>query len=551
MNMPASKTFCVKAFGGISVTPSGACAPCCLFERMISDEKGQPFKIWQDDIDKINNSEFMREVRRKMLAGEAVDPCRQCYQVEAHGGVSLRMQANSTDYEMPDVLDPDFIYPALSLDLKLNNRCNLKCRMCQPRDSHLVYNEFEKISKTMPEFQFYSNANLTDPDLEIPLDQIPEWSNSEDFFEKLDRMLSTIRKIAIVGGEPLLLDEVYRLIDLCVERGVASNITLIFTTNLMHVPFEKLRHQLPKFKTVLFNISLDATGKELNYIRYPTVMSKVMENFHKLYSLREAGNMYFQFSPTVQVYNVLYLSDVYHMVEKLLEKKFVFTGAPVHLTYLEFPQHLNIRILPENVRRRAIEKLKRLYIEVPLLMNSPIVRANLNQLIQSLQKDSISHYDYLPEFLHYSQTLDKERGQRGEDFLPELFSFLKDIKPASPVEPFYRTRERGWRLAQQGKLAKAIEVFETSVISSPNKDLDYREMAWMNFELGRMTEAESLYRSAYSINPKDPVILKGLALTYSKAGKLELLKKLLPEACLANPQDPALLELQRMVENEA
>ena len=222
--MPASKTFCVKAFGGISVTPSGACAPCCLFERMISDEKGQPFKIWQVDIEKSNNSEFMREVRRKMLAGEAVDPCRQCYQVEAHGGVSLRMQANSTDYEMPDVLDPDFIYPALSLDLKLNNRCNLKCRMCQPRDSHLVYNEFEKISKTMPEFQFYSNANLTDPDLEIPLDQIPEWSNSEDFFEKLDRMLSTIRKIAIVGGEPLLLDEVYRLIDLCVERGFASNI---------------------------------------------------------------------------------------------------------------------------------------------------------------------------------------------------------------------------------------------------------------------------------------------------------------------------------------
>jgi tetratricopeptide (TPR) repeat protein len=480
-----------------------------------------------------------------MLAGEKIDACRQCYQVENHGGYSLRQMSNRNEAAPVEALKPGITLMPSYIDLKLNNKCNLKCRMCQPRDSHLIYSEFKKIGEANPYFSRFSNTQLIDLDLGILLSEVPDWSTSAFFIEQFTKMLPHIRKVSIVGGEPLILNEVYDLLDLMIEKGFSKNIYIVFTTNLVHLPIDRLEKVLPYFEKTLFNISLDAVDEELYYLRYPTSFEKIKANFEALYNLDVGSStLMLQFSPTVQVYNVLTLDKVYLYTESLLEQGYKLNGlTPVNLTFLEFPMHLNIRILPKKVKLAAVRKLEELKTKIPLLLSKLPVLDNLNQLIETLKNESINHHDYLPEFLYYSQILDQERGQKGEEAFPELFSYLKDISPQAPIESYHQIRERGWKLAGEGKYQAAIELFEESLKSSMNKDLDYREMAWMKRAMGLHAEALTLFEKAYQINPSDQHNLKGLAIQYSIAQNNRRLKEILPEALALNPDDKELVAL--------
>lgn len=535
-----NNSFCSKAFNGISITPSGGCAPCCLFERVIHKSDGTPFKIWEDDLESIYHSEAMKTIREKMLAGVKIDACRQCYQVEAYGGYSLRQQSNTSEIARPEEIAPDAKNLPRFVDLKLNNRCNVKCRMCQPRDSHLIFNEFKKIGETTPEFQNFSNTALTDIDLRIPLDEVTDWSRSPVFRESFRRLVPGLTILSLVGGEPLILDETYELLEMIAE-GAPGKVQINLTTNLVHLPFDRLAKLLPFARWTLFNISLDAVEDELFYLRYPTSFEKVKANFHLLQNL--PGQNRLQFSPTAQVYNVLSLDKVYRFVESLMVDGDHFSKTPVNLKFLEFPVHLNVRILPRSVREVAIKKLKDLKADIPRLMKIPVVAMNLEQLIQILDKESITHHDYLPEFLYYSDVLDRERGQSGPKAFPELFELLKGVSPKAPIESYHTTRERGWRFAQEGKLEDAVLEFKKALESSSNKDLDLREMAWMKLTLGFSKEALDLYQRAYEINPDDPFVLKGLALMYHSNKDESGLAKILHSALRKNPGDSELMAI--------
>lgn len=542
------KHFCIKAFSGLSISPSGSLAPCCLFEKTITRNDGTPFSIWKDDLAEVYNSQFMQTFREKMLRDEAVDACRQCYQVEAHGGYSMRIQCNSLHSEHPKNLQLVDQVP-VTLDLKLNNKCNLKCRMCQPRDSHQIYDEFRRIQDQDPSFKFYSNTDLIDPDLQIPLEDVPNWAELPQFKETFRAMLPGLKKISLVGGEPLLLDELYDTLEICVEENRASQIGLVITSNFMHVPVDRLAPILNEFENVLFNISLDAVGAELNYIRFPSNFDRIIQNFKKLYDVSTFERVQFQFSPTIQIYNILYVDDVYYCVEQLIKDGYKFKGTPVHVTFLEFPTQLNIRILPDETRRLAIQKLQAVAERCPLLMRLPLVKRNLLQVIDILEKEVSPKRDtLLREFMYYSNAIDRQRGQRMQDFLPELHQSLGGIQPTPPQVPYYRRREQGWELAKAGKLAEAISCFELTVKESPDPYIDHREMAWMRFVLQDYAGALQDYKMGLQLEPTDPYLAKGYVLTKIAIDDVADLKPHLAHALSLNPGDEELLKLEKVHE---
>lgn len=545
-------SFCTKAFAALTVTPSGAVSPCCLFERTICDENKRPYKIWENEVESFYNSSFMTEIRSKMIKGERIDACRQCYQVEDNGGISQRMTANLESYEIIEEYDSDQNYLPVSLDLKINNVCNLKCRMCQPRDSNQVHKEFKKIITEVPSFAFYSNTNMKDADLGIDLDLIPEWDGSSSFIKSLNSLLPNLKKISVVGGEPLLSQSFYDLLDVCIAQGYAKSIYIAITTNLSKVPVNKLLSYQREFKSFLINISLDATDEELSYIRYPSDFNQIKENFEKIYLPDHGLHISYQFSPTVQIYNILSLHKIFYFVEDLLEKGYRLSKTPIHITFLEYPMHLNIRILPKNAREEAIVKLRRIFRECPLLMTYAPVVLNLNQIINTLQNDFHTESDkYLQNFIHYTSVLDKERGQSFAEYLPDLFLHLSNYKAVGPIEPFYETRDRGWKLAAQDKLEEAIKLFEISLQFSEDKNVDYREMAWMKLKLKDYPGAVSAYQSAYAITPDDPYVLKGLVIALFNNKEEKKCKELLPLALEIDPTDQSLLDIVEFYKNES
>ena len=544
--LKCNPSFCVKAFTSLAITPSGAVLPCCLFEKSIRDENNVPYNISQHHIDEFYNSDMMKDIREKMINGEKVDGCRQCYQVEANGGDSQRVYSNEEQIEYADVYDSKHKYRPVILDLKLNNICNIRCRMCQPRDSNQVHNEFKKIVTKVESFQNFSNTSFVDADLGISLDDITTWENHPKFLESFNSLIPSLRKISVVGGEPLLSEGFYNIMDLCILNNVARNIFICVTTNLTKVNFQKIQKYQSGFFAFTINISMDATDEAFHYIRYPSQFDVVMKNFREVYAGRPLNKLlFYQFSPTIQVYNILSVDKVYTLVESLLNEGFNFSETPIHVTFLEFPMHLNIRILPQNVRDAAIIKLEVVKKNCPRLMAIEVTRHNLESIITALKNDF--HPDseqLLKNFKFYTDVLDKERNQSFAHALPELAALLSEVEAQAPGDFFYKRRERGWKLAAEQKYLEAIALFESAVKDSDDKSVDYREIAWMKLHIRDFEGARLAYESGLALKPTDPFMLKGLTLTYFALLNIPKCQSSLPAAQEANPNDPELMWME-------
>ena len=134
-------------FTGLATREDGAVKICC---------RSQPIGWIQDDsLENIWNNSQMREVRKKVLCGERHEACRPCFDLEDQGVESLRQRhikdtiPESRINLYPNALDTlteeytmPFEFP--TMEIKLNNLCNLKCRMCHPMDS-TSWNDWQEV----------------------------------------------------------------------------------------------------------------------------------------------------------------------------------------------------------------------------------------------------------------------------------------------------------------------------------------------------------------------------------------------------------------------
>ena len=516
----------------MSVSPTGTLTPCCLMESAIKIN-GRDARIYQDSIEEYYNSDFMVDIRKKMLAGEKINACRQCYQNEAYGGVSLRTRANHEQEEIIEDYGIDKNYFPRSLDLKINNKCNLKCRMCQPKDSNLIHQEFKQIISQDEMFQAFENTKLYDAESLIDLSEIPDWGKSKNFYATIDRILPGLRKISLVGGEPLIVDEVYQLLDYIIEQGYAKKMYICVTTNFMRFDSEKLEKYFREFRKVLILVSLDAINSELNYIRYPSQFKRIDQNIQHIASISKTNpNISFSLALTIQAYNALYIADILDYTESLIKKGVEFRITPISFTYLSYPEHLSLKVLPKTTKKKAIEKLEQFKQNSTLYNKDTQYTKGINQIIGILSETAPENLTKLQEnFLYYTQQLDKSRGQRFQDFLPELFDDFSQLqlRPKSPAMQPALLREKGWMLSKKGAIKEAIQLFEKSLEASGPNALDLRELAWMYLSLGQNQKALDSYTKAYSLNSKDVYIVTGYANCLLSLQKLIEAKRIVEE----------------------
>jgi molybdenum cofactor biosynthesis enzyme MoaA len=94
-------------------------------------------------------------------------------------------------------------------------------------------------------------------------------------------MLQYARKIKLIGGEPTVAKDMFKLLDLAVETGHSKHIELSFYTNITNMQ-DKWLEQLSKFERVIVNCSLEGMGEMNDYLRPPSKWTSVWKNFDKL-----------------------------------------------------------------------------------------------------------------------------------------------------------------------------------------------------------------------------------------------------------------------------
>ena len=342
MKIPHEK-FCVLPWVSLETSPIGTVRPCCLAEEEITDINGNKFDLSKSaELADIQDSNYMRKLRKQFLRAEQPDTCRKCWAVEDADGTSKRMHTlNRLKHIIPDsdwTQDPK---PLMFLDLKLGNICNLKCRICGSWSSStfaVEEIEFSPIAEKKTGFHYQM------------LKQGAWAKDNQDFWEEIKNLSDQIRYIEFTGGEPFMIREHFRFLERIVDMGIAGQVEIHYNTNGTQFP-DNAEDVWQHFKTVEIAFSIDDVGARFEYQRANAVWSEVESNIAQFIAMRDRHpNIQLQACITVNVFNVIYLETVANWAD---QQGFDF----VYWNMLHEARHFSIAALPDTAKQAIVEKL--------------------------------------------------------------------------------------------------------------------------------------------------------------------------------------------------
>jgi len=344
-----SKSFCVLPWIHLNTWPNGNVYPCCL-----TDWREDIGNMKDNTLEELWNVDTMKDIRKHMLEGKQHHSCRKCYQQEKNTLDSSRTSSNRNfEHLIPDITkntrddghndDFNLIY----WDFRFSNLCNMKCRMCGSFLSSKWYEDEVKIYGGSPLPQAIVNVNNY---------------SKKNINTYLDDFIDKVEEIYFAGGEPLLMEEHYYILEKLVEVG-NTDLRLRYNTNLGYLKFKKydnIELWKPFMEKNNLNVtifaSIDGIGKSAEYSRKGTKWDVIEENIKKCLDV----NVNFHVSCTTNIFNVLQIPEFYEHMKSLGVSYY-----SIHLNnILTNPHHYNINILPDNlkqeVKKRYIRHLKSL-----------------------------------------------------------------------------------------------------------------------------------------------------------------------------------------------
>lgn len=400
MSIKEQLYYCPLPWFNLTVSTDGTSVPCCRYHLRNgkSDERG-----WKD------NSIF-QAVREDMQNNIPHEGCNMCWRDEAEGKDSYRKQA----LKWYDKLDIDYNADTPTrLDLKLNNHCNLKCRMCKPWSSNQIQKEFREIGE----------RPLSNPDMDRYFHQFDNFgvlsgSNRRDVVEDLKPYIPTLQQLYATGGEPFLNTDFLRLLEYCVETGFSRDIQLSIITNGT-ILNDRLLQYFNSFKRVKICVSIDGTGLTYEYIRHQASWDMVNQNIERLKQEYQSDQLTLSTSIVPQLYNMLNLEEVIRWGRTVTTRG----DAPVHkVSWLGTPYFLHVRNAPPELKEIARIQLERFLPFCQTQYEQYIVQGVLDDLAKTQLVEDWER------FCDYTRILDIKRHQSINDFIPQLGRFIYDNK---------------------------------------------------------------------------------------------------------------------------
>lgn len=376
----------------IETSPIGTARPCCLAVDEITKPDGSKYLLRENTLEEIYHSDYMRNLRQEFLDGGKPETCRRCWDEEAAGRVSKRMNSQIRLKEHYDNInwhstDPDQLW---FIDLKLGNICNLKCRICGSWSS----------SKWAKEEIDYVGGNRKEH-LAYKFLQDGAWPReSEVFWDNLKALLPNIKYFEFTGGEPFLIQQHFDLLEYAVAHDYAKNIEIHYNTN--GTVFPEQHHVWDHFKHVEVALSIDNTGARFEYERYGAKWDEVQENLIKFSDMR-TSKFSTQLCLTVNTQNVYYLPEI---CEWISTQSF----NHVYFNMLHDPWHMCISRMTAPARQLVIDRL----ISAEF---TPKYRMEIMRIIKFIENGPGSDGQ---EFLRKMKTTDQYRQQSFLDTHTEI-----------------------------------------------------------------------------------------------------------------------------------
>lgn len=375
-------TMCVLPWIHKYVNPQGLVMPCC-----VGNENYPLGNINYQSLDEISTN----PIRDQMLKGERPDACNHCWQQEDSGIKSMRQSFNKKH-------KPEKHFVMKYLDIRLSNKCNLMCRMCSGKYSNRIAQEEEKLYG----FNKYKNETLSPSLTEMQLDYI-------------QKNINTIESVYFAGGEPLINETHYRILELLIENK-KTKVEISYNTNFSILKYKKynLIDLWSNFDSITIGASIDLIGDQSNYVRHGVEYSTIEENYK---IVKDIPNIKFKLT------SIVHLMNIYNLPK--LQKRWLDLGIDcrnISFNILTTPVEQSITVLPEHYKNMALVTIHNHLDYLSNIDNSEKLIEEWKQARTFMTSKNDSHL--LGEFFRLTDDKDRIRNQNFEEYFPEF----KDLR---------------------------------------------------------------------------------------------------------------------------
>lgn len=468
MSNKPSETFCILPWVHLSTRPDGAMRVCCTANAssvgptndkeyggqvgVLKDEEGRPNNLNVSDFLSSWNSTYMRNVRKQMLNGEIPPSCAKCFKEESAGHQSKRQWETEywskrvdLDQLIRDTQEDGSVPPKLTyIDLRFGTKCQLACVMCSPHDSSGWVKDWRAVYPTLKSesikdvWQWENKGSINGSSY--------NWhKNNPTFWEQFYDQIPNMQQVYFAGGESLIIDEHYEILEECIRQGHAKNLEIRYNSNGVEWR-DDLFDLWKEFKLVRFHYSVDSIGAMNEYIRYPSEWKRTEEVFHIL-DEQTSDNVEVTVACAVNALNIYYIPD---FLKWKLTKGFrkinmwPFGAGGINYHFVYWPPYLNVKSLPTWFKDECERKYEEFIpwweanweLGVPTWHKGKVtydkfINANyginrLRGMIKFMKSEDWAP-TRLPEMREYLEALDKHRGNSFYETFPEMAGIFRDI----------------------------------------------------------------------------------------------------------------------------
>jgi hypothetical protein len=409
-------------FTGLATREDGAIKVCCRSHSIGF--------INEDSLEDVWNNDSMKRIRNQVLNNQRPPECEPCFSLEDQGVESLRqrhirglipearinlypnaLEKLNEDYSMP------FEIP--TMEIKLNNLCNLKCRMCNPLDStnwtdwNVVVPFYEKENN----FLVPTIQGLVDK----PGKYIGAFDDTDNWWNSFEKLLPHFRRVEFAGGEPLMDPQHYKILDMLKPYG--KNIEIKYATNGTTLGISRgrtIHDYWPHFRSIAVNVSVDGIHDVYNYIRGNGNFNQLEENIKEIKNIQNVSRVVGAF--TAQAGNILQAAECIDY--------FINTMGIVFYSHrVSYPNCLSAQVLPVDLKAMAITNLQTVKTQIDnwdLIKKNTLLRKVTHQQIQ----DNINYLqakdqsNLWQDFLDFNFALDNTRGQNLLKVIPKFKPYV-------------------------------------------------------------------------------------------------------------------------------
>jgi organic radical activating enzyme len=373
-----SNFYCAAPWRGLHIDPAGFAKTCCAGKAILGN-------LNTNTITEIINGPVLKEIRTSIKQGIPHEYCNDCVKAERFGSSERNWHNTISPKFDPATADINEHLPAL-IDVRWNTTCNLSCNYCDQNASSKWANLLKKPTASTTR-KYYTEV-----------------------CEYIEQHKEHIRQVALVGGEPLLLPENERLLEV-----LPDNQQIILITNLsIDLENNKIFKKLLTKSLVSWHVSFENLGPQFEYVRHGAQWDTLEKNLQTLYALRDTGHR----ASIHAVYSLYNATCLVELVEWAKRQQ-----LDINFQGLYRPECLDPLFHNEGIRKLAMDQLDQVLARPDLTHRERTFLTQTRTTYNSPQTRNLTK-----EFLEHTTKLETEYhpDQQGQfaKLWPEIYTLL-------------------------------------------------------------------------------------------------------------------------------